>query len=547
MSKLSDALTSQKKSNEQVIPQIFGSLGIPIDGQKRVEVSGRNGFVYVRLRDNQSEVIQAFNNQVSPSYNLPVIVERQGNRYIVVSVDTQRYQNNWTSFAPFLPRHGNTHSFDPENDGGGDVVWVHSRQFMPALIIPSGSSGAMNVLMSPYTLKNDDGTWKYVGNTGTASFAPYLPTGTAQATMALIYLDAQSGNPQILGSSSQFSSSITGSSQIYSYIPRITNPNTQIPLAAVRLVTGTTRLSWDNLYDVRQFLHSQPTGSAGGGLSSIAVQDEGAAQGNVTTFNFVGAGVTASVSGSVARISVNTGSSSGGSVFTGTPMSAVLTSPSGTLYTPPWLKWGTDNRQYLEFGADVAGKEVNAGKVGYEAFGSGYFDIVGAGTGSAERRVRILDHLVVTESIQSPNYDLSPGGTYNVTGSPHVHSYSSLSGALTQAAGTYTPVLTGTANVDALTTTSFVYMRLGNFVTVEGNIAVDPTLAAPTNTTVGIPLPIASNFTATADGGGIATAQATNTVGSLAADITNDRMTLTFQATSTANTGWRIMFMYEIK
>ena len=117
-----------------------------------VEVPNRNSFVYVRLRDNQNEVIQAYNNKVAASYNLPVVVERQNNRYVVVGVDTLRYQNNWNSFAPFLPIHGNAHSFNPETGGGGDVVWVYPRQFMPALIIPSGTNGGPNVFFAPYTL-----------------------------------------------------------------------------------------------------------------------------------------------------------------------------------------------------------------------------------------------------------------------------------------------------------------------------------------------------------------------------------------------------------
>ena len=34
---------------------ISGSLGITIDGQKTVEVSNREGYVWVRLRGSQSE------------------------------------------------------------------------------------------------------------------------------------------------------------------------------------------------------------------------------------------------------------------------------------------------------------------------------------------------------------------------------------------------------------------------------------------------------------------------------------------------------------
>lgn len=263
MRKLEESLRKQKKQTRQEVQQLPGILGIPIGGQKRVEVANRNSYVYVRLRNNQSEVIQAFNNKVSASYNLPVLVERQGNRYVVVSVDTQRYDNNWSSFSPFLARHGNSHSFSPESGGGGDVVWVNTRQFMPLLAVPSGSVGGPNVVVSPYVLKTPSASWMYVGNTGTQNLTPYKPANN-QAVMALVYIDSVSGNPQFLvGSGSYFSASITGTPGVLPYIPTSTNPD-WIPIMAVRLVSGTNAIGWDNMYDVRQFLHNTPTGSGGG-------------------------------------------------------------------------------------------------------------------------------------------------------------------------------------------------------------------------------------------------------------------------------------------
>ena len=111
--------------------------------------------------------------------------------------------------------------------------------------------------------------------------------------------------------------------------------------------------------------------------------------------------------------------------------------------------------------------------------------------------------------------------------------------------GTYTPTLTNTTNIDSSTVPSpFAYMRTGSFVMVSGGVTVDPTAAA--STVLGISLPIASNFAAALDATGNGTAQTTNTVGSIAADTTNDRVTLTFVATNTASTAWRVMFMYQI-
>jgi hypothetical protein len=289
--KLEKALEQQKNQTEQTTPSISGLLGIPLGGQKRVEVSGRNAYVYVRLRSNQSEVIQAYNNVVSPSYDLPVLVERRSGKYAVVSVDTQRYENNWSSQSPFLPRHGNSHSFDVESGGGGDIVWIYPRQFMPSLVIPSGSVGAGDVFVNAYTIQKSDGTWMFVGNTGTSSIAQYSPS--TGAIMALVYLDSVSGNPLLLiNSGTVFSSSITGSSQIVPFIPSITNPATQIPLAAVRLVSGTSKILWDNIYDVRQWIHTTPTGTGGVPANTFVPYTGAVSDVNLGNKNLVATGTT---------------------------------------------------------------------------------------------------------------------------------------------------------------------------------------------------------------------------------------------------------------
>jgi hypothetical protein len=429
--KLQKAFKKQKKSTKQEVPQLTGTLGIPLGGARIVEVPGRNSYVYVRLRNNQNEVIQAFNNQVAPSYNLPVIVERHGNRYSIIAVDTQRYENNQVSFSPYLPRHGNTHSFDLESGGGGDIVWVQSRQMMPILILPSGTSGAGNVVMAPYTLRKENGNWIYVGNTGTQNISSYRPSSPTGAIMGLVYLDATDGNPYfIINSGTVFSNVLTGTSQIAPYIPQVASPATQIPLAAIRLITGTNALSWDNIYDVRQWLHTVPTGTGGGGgvstvITGTSVQDEGVPLGVVGTFNFVGNGVDVSVSGTVARVHIS-GSSGGGvsnltGTFVGVPSRVLLTNSLGQMFTGDWFAWGTNGSQeFVEFGADVAGKETNAGRVGYELFSSGYMEAVGAGTSAPNRWWRFYDNVKINSHLQTDSHQilglLSSWAYFNETG-----------------------------------------------------------------------------------------------------------------------------------
>lgn len=285
------------------IKKIYGILGIPINGQRTVEVPNREGFVYVRLRDNQSELIQAINSAVSPVYDLPVVLVREGNRYKVEGRDTERYQT-WGSFSSFIPRHGDQHSFNEGVGGGGDITWVNGKQFMPMLVMPSGSLGANNVVISDYRIQDDATGWIYSGGTGTPNLLTYKPTNN-NAVMILVYVDQTTGNPGfIVGSGSYFANTITGSAQVNPYIPA--NPSSDyLPAMAVRLSSGTSVIGWDNLYDVRQYYGGSGGGaSTGSSFSGIPVQDEGVPIGTGTVFNFVGNNVDVSVSGTVIRVFV---------------------------------------------------------------------------------------------------------------------------------------------------------------------------------------------------------------------------------------------------
>lgn len=263
MSDLEKALKEQKKTTK--IKKIYGILGIPLGGQRIVEVPSREGYVYVRLRDNQSELIQALNSEVSPVYDLPVVLVREGNKYKIEGRDTERYQN-WGSFSSFIPRHGDQHSFNEGVGGGGDIVWVNGKQFMPMLVMPSGSLGANNVIVNEYRIQDGATGWIFSGGTGTPNLLGYKPLN-ANAVMILVYVDQTTGNPGfIVGSGSYFANTITGSAQVNQYIPA--NPSSDyLPAMAVRLTSGTAVIGWDNLYDVRQY-YGGSGGSASTGSSS---------------------------------------------------------------------------------------------------------------------------------------------------------------------------------------------------------------------------------------------------------------------------------------
>lgn len=59
--------------------------------------------------------------------------------------------------------------------------------------------------------------------------------------------------------------------------------------------------------------------------------------------------------------------------------------------------------------------------------------------------------------------------------------------------GTYTPALTDVTNIQTSTASACQYLRVGNTVTVSGQVTIDPT-SANTNTVLEMALPIASTF-----------------------------------------------------
>lgn len=300
-------LDLKKKNKVEHIP---GILGVPIGGVKTVEVPTRESYVYVRLRHNLSELVQVFNDEVAPVYGLPVLIKKDDldpSRYVIAGRDLGVYATGWGG-SPYLPKHGNTHRFWA--GGGGDVVFVEDRQLMPLLVHPSGTFGACNVVIEP-DVYYQDGRWKYAGNTGSPDICSLKPTdGTAK--MVLLYLDGNS-NPQLVAGST-FGASITGIAQVMPFVPNPPAANS-VPLAWIRLVSGTERIGWTNIYDARPWIVGDgvlSTGSSGGGH---IIQDEGIAETARPALNFTGdiVFVTDDVGNNRTNVIFSGSASSGGS------------------------------------------------------------------------------------------------------------------------------------------------------------------------------------------------------------------------------------------
>jgi hypothetical protein len=148
------------------------------------------------------------------------------------------------------------------------------------------------------------------------------------------------------------------------------------------------------------------------------------------------------------------------------------------------------------------------------------------------RGMRIADSGTVTWSFDSPTNTLSaeaaggPGGTID--------------------SDVYTPTLTNAANLDGSTAYECQWMQIGDIVSVSGKVSVNPTAPA-TETRLGIELPVASNFGAEEDCGGVAFASGiAGQGGGIRADAANNRAELVFIAGDLSNQPMYFQFQYQV-
>jgi hypothetical protein len=109
--------------------------------------------------------------------------------------------------------------------------------------------------------------------------------------------------------------------------------------------------------------------------------------------------------------------------------------------------------------------------------------------------------------------------------------------------GTYTPTSFNTTNIAASTPQSAQYMRVGNTVTVSGQIDIDPT--ATGFAILGLSLPIASNLTSPVQLSGVFNCPDA-AGGGVYGDAANDRATFQFTATSASNLTYYYTFTYQV-
>lgn len=135
----------------------------------------------------------------------------------------------------------------------------------------------------------------------------------------------------------------------------------------------------------------------------------------------------------------------------------------------------------------------------------------------------------------------------SVAANTNDHLVSTTGGGLSwlAASGTYTPTLTGVANVDATTAFTAQWSRSGDTITVSGKLEVDPTVIT-TVTQVGISLPVASALSAEEQLGGAGAAKAIAESAAISGDATNDRGQIEFVSTGIANHTITFTFTYRV-
>jgi len=244
---------------EDKVDIISGSLGrYNQSGVKEIAVPGRAGFVWVRVRGQTSEVVQAFNDAVGLFFDLPVLMIREPTApryYRVISRDIGLYQA-WA--ASGIAYHGDQHSFADPTFAGRDIVYIFKRQMaQPLLCRPQANQNMTVYVEADYYFAQGD--TRYWAGGSSPDFTSLKPT--AGFRFVTVYLRISDASIQLLPGDSF--SVIPGGSPSISNIPE-PDPTVGIQLASVLLDLTTTSIGWGNLYDLRIMLFSGSGGIPAG-------------------------------------------------------------------------------------------------------------------------------------------------------------------------------------------------------------------------------------------------------------------------------------------
>ncbi len=262
--KLVAALTGLMSTKQNAREILRGKLGrYNESGQQELHVLNDPDRVWVQLFGVESEPVRALNDMTSVQWEMPVLVERDPlmpSYYRVIGRDTAKYPN-WSGF-PQANKHGTQHSFSDVTAASRDIVWVYRRQMVQPLLPRPNNPVGMTIYVEPdfYFWK---GEFKFTNGGASPDLTSYKPAG-ALAKYVTISLVGADGSLSVTDGTT-FSLVTPPVNQI-TYIPE-PDLNVAIPLAAVLLTSGTSVISWSEIFDLRVMISS--------GGSSIPVFTQG--------------------------------------------------------------------------------------------------------------------------------------------------------------------------------------------------------------------------------------------------------------------------------
>jgi hypothetical protein len=217
-----------------------------------VKVDDNSKMVYVRITGRG--VVEALNLGIVERFNLPVIVGYSHERPEVLQV-LEVWTGGMAEPGPYsyLPLHYESHEFRNPY-GGEDWVPIQKQAIVPMVAHPTKPS-SMVIYIEDDIYAWGSG-WVWWDGDSTIDLSGYVPASTAQARYVTISIDGATETIQY-GEGDLFQI-IMPPEDRDDLIPAA--PSGSIPIVAVYLPGGVTKLEWDNLYDIRLF--NQPMGGS---------------------------------------------------------------------------------------------------------------------------------------------------------------------------------------------------------------------------------------------------------------------------------------------
>ncbi len=181
-------------------------------------------------------VIDAVNTRLPARVGLPVVIEHRDGAWQVVGIDHLAMPDPGNYH--YVPHHAESHIFNFPG-GGDDVVWVDKVQYTPGLVAPTVPP-SLSVRVFPYSVFTGNGELVIRTSVQLISLESYFGDSTKHVLLTLSTDDGQ-----VI-----ISESATGE------MPAV-SPGL-VPLAIIRLRPGATKITWNDIYDARDFPPSLP-------------------------------------------------------------------------------------------------------------------------------------------------------------------------------------------------------------------------------------------------------------------------------------------------